>query len=314
MNSSVLDALDKSVGLDVPTAGAFVKGAGWQAQLDLRFAARPFNSAFTEEPSNDRTVLVERRHSGPLVVQKALYPEGDRICHAVIVHPPGGIAGGDQLRLNVNVEANAHALLTTPGAGKWYKANGLEAAQHLQFKLSENATLEWLPQETILFDAAQVRMTTRVDLAPDAKFAGWEVVCFGRRAAGEKFAQGHLQQRVQIWREDNLLWTEAANLEAGSRAMVSPVGMNGHTISAVFLVAAGAVPAEILEACRAIVPDNKETPENNLYGVTALPEILAARFVGDKVEHARDYFERLWQVLRPWYANVDMQRPRIWAT
>lgn len=319
MNSSVLDTLEKSDGLEESSASESIKKSNWRAQLNLRFAMRasasasadsmPVDFAAVDFPLKARTVLVERMHSGPLVVQKPLYPEGDRICHAVVVHPPGGIAGGDQLQLNVNIEAGAHALLTTPGAGKWYKANGFEAAQHLQFKLDERATLEWLPQETILFDAARVRMTTRVDLAPDAKFAGWEFLCFGRRAAGEKFAQGHLHQRVQILREDNLLWNESANLEAGSRAMLSPVGLNGHSISAVFLVAAGAVPSKILEACRAILPR-----ENNLFGVTALPEVFAARFIGDHVEHAREYFEQLWQVLRPWYASVDMQRPRIWST
>lgn len=316
MNSSVSDTLENGDALEVPLADAplvqpsTLNTAGWQAQLNLRFAARASASAV-----NARTVLVERTHSGPLVVQKTLHPEGERICHAIIVHPPGGIAGGDELHLHANLEAGAHAVLTTPGAGKWYKANGRDAAQHLQFKLSAGATLEWLPQETILFDAARVRMHMRVDLEADAKFAGWEIVCFGRRAAGEKFAQGHLRQSVQIWRGDELLWNEAANLEAGSRAMLSPVGLNGHTISAVFLVAAGAVPAEILEACRAIVPSGRGAPgETNSYGVTALPQIFAARFVGDYVEQARDYFEKLWQVLRPWYANVGMQRPRIWST
>lgn len=272
--------------------------ASWRAQLNLRFAVE-----------RERTVLVERLHSGPLVVQKPLYPEGERICHAVIVHPPGGIAGGDQLQLHASLESGSHTLLTTPGAGKWYKANGRDAAQQLQFKVGERATLEWLPQETILFDAAQVHMSTRVELAVDAKFAGWEILCFGRRAAGEKFTQGHLHQRVRIWRNEELLWNEAANIAAGSRAMLSPLGLSGRTISAVFLVAAGAVPLKVLEACRAIVPR-----ENNLYGVTALPEIFAARFVGDNTEHAREYFEKLWQVLRPWYANTEMQRPRIWST
>ena len=281
-----------------------MNNSGWQAQLNLRFSKRA-----------QRTVLVEREHSGPLVVQKSLYPEGGRICHAVIVHPPGGIVGGDQLRLHANLEAGAHALLTTPGAGKWYKANGREAAQHLQFKLGERATLEWLPQETILFDAAQARMTTRVDLAVDAKFAGWEILCFGRRAAGEVFAEGTLRQRIQIWRGEELLWNEAANLSAGSRAMLSPVGMNGRSISATFLVAGGAVPTQVLEACRAIVPCEKKAPrDGNSFGVTALPEIFAARFLGDHVEYAREYFEKLWQVLRPWYANTEMQRPRIWST
>jgi urease accessory protein len=282
-----------------------MKNSNWPAQLNLRFAVHFFPHSVT----NERTVLAERRHSGPLVVQKPLYPEGDRICHTVIVHPPGGIAGGDELRLHAHLEAGAHALLTTPGAGKWYKANEQKAAQHLQFELRERAILEWLPQETILFDAAHAEMMTRVDLATDAKFAGWEILCFGRRAAGEKFAQGRFHQRVRIFRGEHLLWNEAANIEAGSRAMLSPLGLNGRTVSAVFLIAAGAVPAEILEACRAVAPH-----ENCAHGITALPEIFAARFIGDNAEQAREYFEKLWRIARPWYANTEMRRPRIWET
>lgn len=274
------------------------KTAGWHAQLNLRFAAQ-----------RQRTVLVERMHSGPLVVQKPLYPEGERICHAVIVHPPGGIAGGDQLRLLADIETGAHALLTTPGAGKWYKANGLNASQQLQFALAENAVLEWLPQETILFDAAQAQMTTRVDLCGNAKYAGWEILCLGRRAAGEKFAQGSLRQCVQFWRNGELIWSEAANVQAGDRALLSPAGMNGRSVSATFTLAAGAVASAIVAACREIIPR-----AGNQYGITALPEIFVARCIGDSAEQARDYFEMLWKILRPWYAQTEMQRPRIWNT
>jgi urease accessory protein len=308
----LLDAIDKGAGFGASLAKPMaMTSKGWQAQLNLRFAMRASDNSVL----NGRTVLVGREHSGPLVVQKPLYPEGDRICHAVIVHPPGGVAGGDQLRLHVDLDADAQALLTTPGAGKWYKANGGEAAQHLQFKLGERATLEWLPQESILFDAAQVRMSTQVKLAVDAKFAGWEILCFGRRAANEKFTEGSLRQHVQIWRGDEMLWNEAANIEAGSRAMTSPVGMNGRSISATFLVAAGAVPTQVLEACRAIVPNEKKgARDGNAVGITALPEVFSARFLGDNAEQAREYFENLWRVLRPWYANTDMRRPRIWST
>jgi urease accessory protein len=306
-----MNACDKSAGFGASFAKSFdMNSTGWQAQLNLRFAARPSCSML-----NGRTVLVEREHSGPLVVQKPLYPEGERICHAVIVHPPGGIAGGDQLHLHANIEADAHALLTTPGAGKWYKSNGREAAQQLLFKLGERATLEWLPQETILFDAAQAQMTTSVNLAIDAKFAGWEILCFGRRAAGEQFLRGSLRQHVKIWRDDALIWNEAVNLLAGGRVMTSPLGMNGLSVSATFLVAAGAVPAQVLDECRALVPCQKKASRDSFsFGVTALPEVFAARFLGDNAEHAREYFENLWQVLRPWYANTEMQRPRIWST
>src|SRR5262245_65010945 len=125
--------------------------ASWRAQLDLRFACR-----------EGRTLLQERRSDGPLVVQKPLYPEGGAVCHAIVVHPPGGIAGGDQLALNVGDEDGSHALLTTPGAAKWYRSAGSWAAQTLDFDV--RGTLEWLPPETIVFDAALAKLKTRIAL------------------------------------------------------------------------------------------------------------------------------------------------------
>lgn len=247
------------------------------------------------------------------MVQKPLYPEGDGICHAVIVHPPGGIAGGDDLQLCVAVESDGeysgHALLTTPGAGKWYKANGRFAEQRLDFAVAPHSVLEWLPQETILFDAAQARMRTHVVLNGDARYAGWEILCFGRRAAGETFAAGTLNQSMQIERDGVLIWNERAAFNAGDKVMTSPVGMNNASVSATLVVAAGALPTELLDACRTV-----SAAEGEKCGVSALPEVFVARYLGDSAVNAREYFESLWALLRPWYANAEMQRPRIWNT
>src|SRR5881394_3228866 len=136
----------------------------WKAELRLGFAAE-----------NGRTVLRERRSEGPLVVQKPLYPDGESVCHAIVVHPPGGIAGGDQLSLKVRAGEGAHALLTTPGAAKWYRSGGAWAEQSLDFDV--DGTLEWLPRETIVFDSALAGLRTRISLGEKASFIGWEVMC-----------------------------------------------------------------------------------------------------------------------------------------
>jgi len=145
----------------------------WHAELRLAFAR-----------AGERTVLRENRHLGPLRVQKALYPEGDAVCQAIVLHPPSGIAGGDHLTIEVDVAAGAHAQLTTPGAGKWYRSSGSEASQRIDLTVGAGATLEWLPQETIVFDGARARMETRVTLAADSRFIGWDILCLGRAAAG----------------------------------------------------------------------------------------------------------------------------------
>jgi len=278
------------------------KGKRWQACLNLDFINK-----------NERTYLAKNLHVGPLVLQKSLHPEGEQVCHGVIVHPPGGVAGGDELTLNVTLKENSHALLTTPGAGKWYKANGQQASQHLQFNLQHAACFEWLPQENILFDGAQVKFSADVNLAADAKYVGWEILCFGRQAQQERWQTGHLHQELSIRREQALIWNERTNLNPDHALIQSIVGLHGNAVSAVFIIAAGAVPASVLEACRAIQP--KLTLDLQAkYGMTALPEIFAARYIGQSAQCARKYFEALWQILRPWYAGREVTRPRIWNT
>jgi urease accessory protein len=304
MNASVPgDALQAGATLEgappVETGAPLATASGrWLAHLQLRFARR-----------QQRTVLVARMHSGPLVVQKTLHPEGDQTCHAVIVHPPGGVAGGDQLRIQAALEEGAHALLTTPGAGKWYKANGHAASQELHFDIADGALLEWLPQETILFDAAQVQMQARIALTGSARYAGWEVLCLGRRAAGERFRSGHWSQQLRIFRDDELIWGDYADVRGDDPLLYSPIGMAGRSVVGRLLVAAGNVPADILEQCRAIEPAG-DAP----HAISALPGVCVATCIGDDAEAIRNYFEALWAVLRPWYAMLDAKRPRIWNT
>lgn len=281
------------------SAAAVVSTASrWDASLELDFALL-----------ERRSSLVRRRHSGPLVVQKTLHPEGERVCHAILLHPPGGVAGGDRLHLRVGIEAGAHALLTTPGAGKWYKANGSDAAQTVSILVEDGALFEQLPQETIVYNAARADWRTRIELGGGAVYAGWDVTCLGRRAAGERFFEGLLRQRVQIVRDGRLLWSEHVRLRGGDALLQSVAGLRGCCMTATFLVAAGDVPPAILDACRSM-----PAPPGCHAGVTAPPGLFVARCLGDHARDARAWFEAMWAILRPWYAGIAAQRPRIWNT
>jgi urease accessory protein len=284
----------------------------WAAHLTLRFA---HHQVAQQQDANQgsRSFLAFKQHRGPLVLQKSLHPEGQAVCHGVIVHPPGGVAGGDALTLEVTLEPQSHALLTTPGAGKWYKANGQPASQHLHFSLADNACLEWLPQENILFDGAQVDFSARIDLAADARYAAWDIVCFGRQAQQERWQTGHMHQNLAIYRQQKLIWREVGALTPHSRCMQSIVGLSGNPVSASFIVVAGTVPVEVIEACKAVQP-NLALDLQARYGVTTLPEVFSARYVGQSAQTAKQYFEQLWQLLRPWYAGREVTRPRIWNT
>ena len=274
-----------------------VLGTGWEAHLELDFERR-----------GERSVLAARRHSGPLRVQKSLHPEGTGVCHAIVLHPPAGIAGGDSLGLQVRVGSGAHALLTTPGAGKWYRSKGPPARQSLLFDLQDGAALEWLPQENIVFDGAIARTGSTVRLNAGSRYLGWDLVCLGRHASGERFQSGALRIANRVEREGRPLWIEHGIIEGGGTALQAPSVLDGHTAFG-SLVAAGAdVDAIVMQALRGIEADS------GLWGVTRLPAVTLARWLGDNAEHGRRYFVKLWQLLRPALLGREAAMPRIWAT
>lgn len=256
------------------------------------------------------TVLARREHVGPLRVQKALYPEGEAVCHAIVLHPPSGIAGGDELEIDVRVGEGAHALLTTPGAGKWYRSAGAWARQDLDLTVEAGGVLEWLPQETIVFDAARAAMRSRVELATDARFIGMEILCLGRRASGEGFASGALHLATRVSRAGRPIWLERGRLEGGSGLLASPAGLAGFSISGTLLAAAPHIEPGQLAACREI----PALESGARHGLTQLPDLLVARYLGHSSEAARHWFAALWQALRPTLIGRAAQRPRIWNT
>jgi urease accessory protein len=262
--------------------------AGWRATLALDFTQR-----------GARTVLAERRHDGPLAVRKPLYPEGDDVCHAIVVHPPGGIAGGDELELTVRAKAGARALLTTPGAGKWYRTAGPWAHQRVALEAGAGAVLEWLPRETVVFEGAAAELDADIRLAPEASFIGWEIIRLGRAASGERFTRGQLRTRTSIRRDGQIAWLERARLEGGSDLLDSPLGLAGEPVFGTLLAAGAQVDAGLVAACR------EPHPGAGTGAVTCLPGVLVARYLGASSEAAREYFARLWAILRPALAGRD---------
>jgi urease accessory protein len=273
-----------------------VQVRGWRAELALEYERR-----------GARTVLANRRHEGPLVVQKALYPEGDGVCHTILIHPPGGLAGGDDLEATAALGADAHVLLTTPAAGKWYRSLGPWARQRVTITAVEGACAEWLPQETILFDGARARIETDVRLEGSATYIGWDVVCLGRTASGERFDSGECRLYTRITRDGTTVWLERGAIEAGGLLATSPAGLAGHTVFGTMLATAD-VPRDVLDACRS------EAAEDGATGITCPPGLFIARYVGDSTEAAKRYFQRLWTLMRPVVNGRAAQLPRIWST
>jgi len=269
----------------------------WEASLRLGFVQRAGG-----------TILAERRHAGPLRVQKPLHPEGARVCHAVIVHPPGGVVGGDALDIGVTVGAQAHALLTTPGAGKWYRANGRASTQDVRLDVEEGAALEWLPQETLFYRDAEVEMTHEVSLAANARYIGTEVLCFGRTASGETFDSGCIQQTTRIRREGKLVWHEQGEIDGAGPGMHSPFGLDGHTVCATFIACGVTLDTSQLRQLR------EEIGVTGRSGATQLPQMVVVRHLGRSSEAARAVMVAAWRRLRPVLMQREAVIPRLWHT
>jgi urease accessory protein len=282
---------------------------GWQADLDLEFDCRG--------GALPGTVMTRNRHRGPLQVQKCLYPEGPQTCHVAVLHPPGGIAATDRLCLRASLGDAARVLLTTPGATKWYRSEGAliparahaRAHQAVHYAVGAGAVLEWLPRENILFDGSQVSTTLDVALTTNSTYVGWEILSFGRRASGERWQSGSLHLRTSIRLDDRLLWSERGRVEAASDFAQSSVGLSGRAVCGTFVLAGHDVGNELLGECRCVRPRSPASRS----GITRVPLVMIARYLGDSTEEAFDWFTALWAVLRPALTGRTACAPRVWA-
>ena len=268
----------------------------WHAELELAYGR-----------FGDSTRPTQRRHKGPLRVQKHLYAEGPQVCQHIIVHPPGGIAGGDRLDIDVSVGANAWAQLTSPGAAKWYRAAG-PAYQQLELSVASGGTLEWLPQETIVFSEAKAELTTRINLQGDARLFYWDVVALGRPASGERFDQGYFQAHLDIRRDGRLLWHERQRVVGNDGLLDSPIGLDGKPVFATLIVT-GDIDPELMERCRELAEHSPVRGD-----LSQLPGLIIARCLADEALHARAWLIELWKLLRPALLGREAVAPRIWST
>jgi len=264
----------------------------WHAELELSYAR-----------VGDSTCPVLRRYKGPLRVLKHMYEEGPEVCQHIILHLPGGIAGGDQLSITVNVGADAWAQLTGPGAAKWYRSTR-PAYQRFNFRVADGATLEWLPQETIIFSGAQAEISTSIDLEGSARLFYWDVVALGRPASDERFDLGHFHAQLDVRRDGKLLWHERQRIVGDDGLLDSAIGLDGQPVFATLLVT-GEIDGELLEVCRSL-------PNEVRGNLTQLPGLLVARCLASEALLARDWLIDLWRLLRPELLRREGVSLRIW--
>lgn len=255
---------------------------------------------------------VQARHDGPLRLLKTLYPEGSTVAHAVLVHPPGGLVGGDRLDIDINVQPGAHLLVTTPAATRFYRSNAGEAAQCVRARVAEGARLEWLPQETLAYPGCLGRNEVRLELAAGASLFASEVLGLGLPAAGQPFEAGRLLQHLEITGH----WLDRGWLEAGDRALLDgPGGLAGHRVLGTLAYAQTAAPGDaeaLLEAARAALADVPLSGVTHLLGPRA--SVLLVRVLGDEVETVTLALRRVRALWRERLWGLAGGDPRIWAT
>lgn len=295
-------------------------------------------------PQTDNNNLLKKR------------PNQSGICHIYVLYPPAGIADGDKLTMDFQLQADSHAVITTPGAGKWYGqrkslrptgstpidtanknkhkndskldlkiANPPKAEQNILVKLADNAILEWLPQESIYFDHSVSNASSHFDLAPTASLMTWDIAVFGRQAYNETFTNGQYNNRLQIWREDQLLVSEYTQQHADSRWFHSPLGLNKQHVHGSFwaVPSINAIDSEAQNNPLKLGQflDQTITELRQLIAQHSLPiesthnyQAINCRYIGSDVRACFESFYQVRELLRKKWYQLQSHRPRIWDT
>lgn len=273
----------------------------WHARLDLDYTAR------------DGRTVAHHLHTGPLRILQSLYPEGPTICHNVLVHPPGGLVGGDTLELHVTAAAGSHGVITTPGATRFYRSEGAAALQDTHLHLESGSRLEWLPQEALCYSGCRAENRFRLEVSPDAELISWDLTALGLPHAGQPFVHGSLRQHLEV----PGAWLERATIDAqDTRLLDGPVGMAGNRcVATLFLVSGTALTRQrreqALDSARAALARH---PLAATAGATSPhPRVVVVRALAPVVEPAMQLLRAVREAWRAELWSIAASNPRIWA-
>jgi urease accessory protein len=273
----------------------------WRAELKLDYTRESQRS------------VARYLHQGPLRILQSLYPEGDQICHNVLVHPPGGLVGGDTLDIQVSVAKGAHGLVSTPGATRFYKSGGYPALQQVVAQVSDGARLEWLPLEAIAYNDCEATNRAIFNLESGAELITWDVTALGLPTSNLSFEQGHFQQHLEI----SGVWLEKGIIRGNdTRWLNSPLGMAGQKCLASLVFAAGSAiepkrAEKALEAAREVIEAH---PLKHQAGITfAHPQVIVLRVMSPLVEPTMGLLKQVWATWRHTLWGLPSIPPRIWS-
>lgn len=273
----------------------------WHAQLDVHY-----------QREIARTVA-RYQHTGPLRILQSLYPEGEGICHNVLIHPPGGLVGGDTLSIEMHAAAHSHAVITTPGATRFYRSEGAWAVQQTRLHIQSGARLEWLPLEAICYNGCLARNVVQFQLEPEAEIIGWDITSLGLPSSGLPFEHGVLEQHLEM----PGIWLERGRIEAEDHLLMhSPVGLAGHSVLATLFFACGTAISrtrkeQTLDLARAIIHEHALRASSG--ATSPNPQVVAVRCLAEAVEPAMQLLRSIRRAWRQACWGLEGTEPRIWA-
>lgn len=271
-------------------------------------ARRPGEARLTFGVRDGRTRLLGLHQVPPL---RVLFPRpaAADVPEAVILNTGGGLVGGDRLEVTVSAAEGSRALVTTAAAEKVYRSLGPEVRTHITVEAADAAWLEWLPQETILFDAARLTRTTRLRRRGSGRIAAADIVVFGRRARGERFGDGSFRDRMEVWSDDRLAWLDATRLMGGAAGPLhDPMGYGGSGAAAILLYTGADAGAQIGHLREHLDPAGGRT------GATVLGDVLVVRWLGPEPYPLRRAVARAIATLRERVMALPPSAPRLWWT
>jgi urease accessory protein len=268
----------------------------WHGKLELDFV----NCAGATQISHSYS-------QAPWKLQRPFYPEGDLVCHSVLLHTAGGMVGGDRLTADITLAEHSHALITTAAAAKIYRSNGLESRQTTHIKVATGACLEWLPQETIIFDGAIYHQQTHIELAPQAIWCGWEISRYGRTARGESFLEGRVRSRTEVWQQGRPLWIDRQRLSGNADMWHSSHALAAQPVVGSLAFIGQSIPSTLVEKARSLAH-----PMQGEFGVTRLEQGMLCRYRGASSLEVRTWLIAVWQLLRVSLMGRSACLPRIW--
>lgn len=229
-----------------------------------------------------------------------------------IVTTSGGLVGGDTLSIDVRSGDGARARVVGQAAEKVYRSAGDDVCIEMKLTVGRNGWLEWLPQETILFDAARLRRRTLLEVAEGGRMLAGEMIVFGRTAMGEQMIDGLVHEAWDVRCDGRLEWADAVHLDEDVSGTLAAKAGFADAKAFASIVYVGANAGDSLPLARALLPDDGDA--NGLrVGATCVGDVLIIRWLDCETRRLRDAYGRFWADFRHQLADLPAAMPRLWA-